>query len=274
MNPTDEAAPAAHPARVIKLVVAYDGSSYHGWQHQPGQRTIQGVIEAAILKITGEAAHAASSGRTDAGVHALAQVVSFETHSKLPAHVLGRAINSELDDDVTVRQADDAPSGFHALTSAVKKRYRYVIHDGPFRDIFRRQYVWHFHGRLDAEAMHRAARAWIGTHDFASFENQGSPRQTSTRTVFDASVERGAGEGGSLISFEVEADGFLYNMVRNMAGTLVEVGRGAKSAAWAADVLAARNRRKAGMTAPPQGLFLVKVDYGRDESERKKRADE
>ena len=211
-----------------------------------------------------------------------------------------RAINANLPADIAVLDLSEAPAGFHAISHARRKRYRYVIHDGPVREVFGRHYAWHYAcGRLDAAAMHRAAAALLGTHDFRSFETAGAPRPTSVRTVFDLSVRRGrAGQGGeeqlgaadagpatgaksrrtslasvhqvsSLAAFcsddfiiiEIEADGFLYNMVRAIVGTLVEVGRGRRSETWPGEVLRAQNRRAAGPTAPPQGLFLVRVEY-------------
>jgi len=246
--------------RSIRLIVAYDGGDYAGWQIQPGQVTVQEVLEGAIGKVTGEPARAVASGRTDAGVHALGQVVGFRTASRLPADVLRRALNAELPCDVAVLDAREAPEGFHPIRDAVRKRYRYVIHDGPVRDVFGRRYCWHYRSRLDAAAMQRAAGALLGRHDFRSFETGGAPRNDSIRTIYDLEVERGRGEGGDRITVEVEADGFLYNMVRAIVGSLVDVGRGAQDASWLARVLAARDRRQAGPTAPPQGLFLVRVE--------------
>jgi tRNA pseudouridine38-40 synthase len=161
---------------------------------------------------------------------------------------------------VAVLAVVDAPDDFHATHDARRKRYRYVIDDGPIRDVFQRRYVWHFRSRLDAAAMHRAAQALVGKHDFSSFETSGSSRETSVRTVFEVTVERGQG-GGDRLTVEIEADGFLYNMVRAIVGTLVEVGRGTQDEAWPALVLAARDRKAAGQTAPAHGLFLVRVEY-------------
>lgn len=248
--------------RTIKLTLAYDGTKYAGWQVQPGCKTIQGTLEAAIEKITAERVRAIASGRTDAGVHALGQVAGFQTKSDLSADVLRRALNAELPRDITVLEVADAPHDFHAIRDAVRKRYRYVIHDGPVRDVFQRQYCWHYkYGRLDVEAMNRAARTLLGKQDFSSFEASGAERASSIRTIFEISIERGRGGQDDWITLEVEADGFLYNMVRAIVGTLVEVGRGAQPESWPAEVLRAADRRAAGPTAPPQGLFLVKVDY-------------
>jgi tRNA pseudouridine38-40 synthase len=247
--------------RTLKLTLSYDGTAYAGWQVQPGEPTLQEALERALAKITGETIRVAASGRTDAGVHALGQVVSFQTESRLPVQTLQKALNAELPGDMVVLAAAEATDGFHARRDAVRKRYRYVIHDGPFADVFGRAYCWHYFQRLDAAAMHRAARPWQGTHEFRSFESQGAQRSSSVRTVFDIGVSRGTGQEADLVTFEVEANGFLYHMVRTMVGTLVEVGRGAESETWPAQVLQAADRSTAGITAPPQGLFLVRVDY-------------
>ena len=247
--------------RTLKLTLAYDGTAYAGWQVQQGQITVQEVLEKAIEKVTGEHVRVIASGRTDAGVHALGQVVGFRPETHLPADVLQRALSAELPHDVAVLEAADAQERFHPIRDAVRKRYRYVIHDGPVRDVFRRRYCWHHHGRLDQTAMARAARALVGTHDFSSFQTTGAERKDSIRTIYELRVERGRGGEQDLISIEVEADGFLYNMVRAIVGTLVEVGRGAQEGPWVAEVLAAADRRTAGPTAPPQGLFLVRVEY-------------
>jgi tRNA pseudouridine38-40 synthase len=248
--------------RTLKLTLAYDGTAYAGWQVQPGCRTVQGTLEAAMEKVTGPTTHVLASGRTDAGVHALGQVVGWRTPSDLPVEVLWRALNAELPQDIAVLEVTEAADDFHAVRDAVRKRYRYVIHDGPVHDVFRRQYCWHYtHGRLDAQAMARAAGALLGTHDFRSFQSSGTARESTVRTVFEISVRRGRGGARDWINLEIEADGFLYHMVRAIVGTLVEVGRGAQSETWPAEVLRAADRSAAGPTAPPQGLFLLRVDY-------------
>jgi tRNA pseudouridine38-40 synthase len=247
--------------RFFKLTLAYDGTAYAGWQWQPDLPTVQGALEAALAQVTGEKIRAVASGRTDAGVHALGQVVSFKSETKLAPEVLFKAVNANLPRDVLVLEVREAPEGFHAIRDAVGKRYRYVIQDGPRRDIFARAYAWHVREPLNEAGMARAAAALLGTHDFTSFETAGSQRLTSVRTVHEILVERLFVELSERVVVEVEADGFLYNMVRNIVGTLVEVGRGRQSENWPAEVLAARDRRLAGMAAPPQGLFLVRVDY-------------
>jgi tRNA pseudouridine38-40 synthase len=195
-------------------------------------------------------------------VHALGQVVSFRTASRLPGEVLQRALNAELPHSMAVLDAAEVHDSFHATHDALRKRYRYVIHDGPIRDVCSRRYTWHCaRGRLAADAMQRAAAALIGTHDFSSFETTGAPRKTSIRTVHDLRIERGRGEREHFVTLEIEANGFLYNMVRTIVGTLVDVGRGARPESWPGEVLQAMDRRRAGRTAPPQGLFLVNVEY-------------
>ncbi len=253
--------------RFLKLTLCYDGTNYAGWQVQKGAPTIQAELERAWHEVTSETIRVTASGRTDAGVHAMAQVVSLQTESALAGDVLQRALSANLPEDIAVLTVDDAPDGFHAIRDAVRKRYRYQIHNAQTPEVLQRHVTWHVPTPLDAEAMQRAGGALLGTHDFSSFETSGAERATSVRTVTDLSVTRGSvargmgGERKHRITIEVEADGFLYNMVRTIVGTLVEVGRGAADESWPADVLRACDRRKAGPTAPPQGLILVSVDY-------------
>lgn len=244
----------------FKLTLAYDGTAYHGWQVQLEQRTIQGTIEQAILKLTGQPVRVTASGRTDAGVHALGQVASFSAECRLTLSELQTALGALLPDDIAVLAVEEVPAGFHPIRDAQWKCYRYVIHNGPIRDVFSRRYAWHIVQPLDVPAMQRAATALVGTHDFSSFETAGAPRETSVRTVSRLEVSRNE-INPQQITIEIEADGFLYNMVRAIVGTLVEVGRGAEPEFWPAEVLAARDRSAGGPTAPPQGLFLVWVEY-------------
>jgi tRNA pseudouridine38-40 synthase len=246
----------------FKLTLAYDGTDFAGWQRQPKLRTVQGELEAAIERVTQQKSKCIASGRTDAGVHALGQVVSFQAETKLSGPVLGKALNAETPEDMLVFEVVQATAGFHALREAVRKRYRYVIQDGRYPDLFDRKYVWHVYQRLDDAAMKEAAQSLVGTHDFASYETSGSPRLTTVRTVYELLVERRQAELTDRVVIEVEADGFLYNMVRNIAGTLVAVGKGKEPVAWPGEVLTLKDRTAAGMTAPPQGLFLVGVEYG------------
>lgn len=245
----------------FKLTVAYDGTDFAGWQSQSGQRTVQATLEESLARITGQTLRVAASGRTDAGVHALGQVVSLELETRLTALELLRALNSELPADVAVLASEQVAAGFHAIRDAVRKQYRYQIHDGYIPDVFRRRHAWHVRARLDHAAMQRSALSLVGRHDFRSFESRGSPRTTSVRTVSRLTVTRGDEEAPHLVMVEIEADGFLYNMARAIVGTLVDVGRGARPESWPGEVLQAADRGAAGMTAPAHGLFLVRVDY-------------
>jgi tRNA pseudouridine38-40 synthase len=253
--------------RFLKLTIAYDGTELAGWQWQPVHRTVQGELEAAIEQVTGEQTRIAASGRTDAGVHAIAQVVSWTTDSELATDVLLRALNANTPRDIVVKEVLEAPDGFHAIEGCVSKRYRYLLYDNPIRDVFARNYVWQIWQHLEVDAMHEAAQTLRGQHDFKSYETSGSPRVSTIRDVREILVERRTFELAERIVVEVEADGFLYNMVRNIVGTLVEVGRGRQTIAWPAEVLAEQDRRVAGATAPPQGLYLVKVNYAAQASD-------
>jgi tRNA pseudouridine38-40 synthase len=243
------------------LTLAYDGTNYRGWQIQPQSVTVQGTLETALAKITGERIRVAGSGRTDAGVHALGQTASFTTASELPPERLLRALNAQLPEDIAVLAVREVPEGFHARRDARSKHYRYIIHDGPVRDVFARRYTWQVRSRLDEKAMDRAASALVGEHDFASFQTTGSPRHSTVRTITELSVRRGQPPDVDRVIVDIQADGFLYNMARAIVGTLFEVGRAGEGEAFAAQVLEARDRRAGAQTAPPQGLFLVSVAY-------------
>lgn len=247
--------------RSFKLTLAYDGTDFTGWQRQPKRRTVQGVLEKTLSRILQENVIAKSSGRTDTGVHALAQIVRFQSVTRHPPEVILKALNAELPEDLFVFDLSETSLDFDPIRDAVRKRYRYVIQDGLVRDIFDRQYVWQVFSRLNVEAMQQAARHLVGTHDFTSFESHGSSRLTTVRTIYDLLVERREAERTDRVIIEVEADGFLYNMVRIIAGTLMLIGKGKHPPDWPLEILAAKDRRVAGMTAPPQGLFLMWVEY-------------
>lgn len=244
--------------RNIKLTVAYDGTEFHGWQRQAGLRTVQEVLEGAIGGVTGSRPTCQASGRTDAGVHALGQVVHFLTASRHAPAVFVKALNATMPADVRVLEAAEVPQAFHATLDATSKRYRYAIDNGRIADPFRLRYAWHVFHRLDVEAMRRAGAALVGRHDFRSFETEWPNRTSSVRTIYDLAVRR-EGDG---VAVEVEADGFLYNMVRAIAGTLSLVGTGRRAEGWVGEVLRAERRAVAGPTAPARGLFLVVVRYG------------
>jgi len=245
--------------RNLRLVLSYDGSNFSGWQTQPGRRTVQETLEAALADLAGAPVRVNASGRTDAGVHAVGQVVNFYADTHLAADVVVRAVNARLPADVIVRAADDVSQAFDANRDAKRKLYRYVIHDGPVQDVFMRKYCCHVKRRLDAAAMARAAAPLRGRHDFHSFETDWPNRMSSVRTVTHLAVSR----MGDWIWLDVEADGFLYNMVRAIAGTLIDVGRGYWPESEVGAILAAEDRSRAGPTAPPQGLFLMRVSYER-----------
>lgn len=253
----------------FKITLSYDGAEFSGWQAQPGRRTVQGVFERAWREITGETVRVHAAGRTDAGVHAAGQVVSVESATRIEPRAMVLALNAKLPGDMAVRDVATAPDGFHATHDAKRKRYRYSIYNDPRRPVFLRGYAWHIPKPLDVAGMQAGGQLLVGTHDFASFQSTGSERESTVRTVFSVDVTKhGAGQGGggdderrSLVTIDVEGDGFLYNMVRTIAGTLVEVGRGRRDPAWVAQVIAARNRCAAGQTAPPLGLTLLNVQY-------------
>lgn len=245
----------------FKLTIAYEGTNFSGWQAQPDRRTVQGVVQEAWQKITSEAVQVTASSRTDAGVHALGQVVGVTSSTHLVADQLHRALNALLPKDVVAKGVEAVPDGFHATYDAVGKRYRYRIHNARCRPLFERDTLWHVPQPLDANAMHRAAQVLVGTHDFASFQSAGSERESTVRTISAIEVQCGTGEQKSLVQINVEGNGFLYNMVRIIVGSLVEVGLGRRDEAWLNTALAACDRRQAGRTAPPHGLCLIRVEY-------------
>jgi tRNA pseudouridine38-40 synthase len=244
--------------RNIRFVLSYDGTEFRGWQTQPGHRTVQETLERAIANVTGEErVRCNASGRTDSGVHATGQVVNFYTASPHSPEVLLKAVNANLPADIVIRAADEVSQSFDANRDALRKLYRYVIHDGPVPDVFQRRYAWHCKWRLDVDAMRRASEPLLGRHDFHSFESDWPNRLSSIRTITHLTVNR----VGDFIWIDVEADGFLYNMVRAIAGTLINVGRGYWPESRVAEILNAEDRREAGPTAPPEGLFLMRVTY-------------
>ncbi len=241
----------------FKLTLEYEGTHYHGWQIQPDLPTIQGELEAAIRQVARQPVTVVGAGRTDAGVHALGQVAHFSTTGRLSAEEWHRALNGILPPDIAVLSVEPAPDTFHARFSAKSKLYRYRLLTRVHRSALSRDKILHYPYPLNLDAMEVAARALIGTHDFSSF--QGSPTGTENPvcTVARLTVDR----FGDEVIFEVEANRFLKQMVRAIVGTLLEVGRGKLKAGDMAEVLAARDRTKAGPTALAHGLYLVRVDY-------------
>ena len=244
--------------RNLRFVLRYDGTDFAGWQTQPGRRTVQEAFEQAVAAITREPrVRANASGRTDAGVHAVGQVANLYSATTLPCDVLAKAVNAKLPGDVCVRRCDEVPQAFCANKDAVRKTYRYLIYDGRPHDPFPRRFATHSRRPLDAAAMFAASRCLLGRHDFRCFETDWPNRLSSVRTITALDVAR----RGEYVWVDVEADGFLYNMVRAIAGTLTQVGRGHWPAAKVAEVLAAGDRRQAGPTASPEGLCLLRVTY-------------
>ncbi len=279
------------------MTVAYDGTHYAGWQVQPGRLTIQGMLEKAIAQVCHERTRVTGSGRTDSGVHAIGQVASFSLNTwRADPAALKRGLNSKLPSDICIGRMAEAPIDFHAIRDATGKRYRYQIQVGGIRNAFEYRYHWHIAGPLDVAAMRRAAELLRGRNDFASFQAAGSDRKTTIRHVRDLAVlespdryssyspglESGypdrhanqssrAGQGRresdlTQIAIEIEADGFLYNMVRNIVGTLILIGLRKQPAEWASEVLLAKDRKIAGPTAPPHGLFLLWVKYEEEDT--------
>ncbi len=244
--------------RNIKLIIEYDGTNYQGWQVQPKGVTIQGMIEKKLTLLTKEAVHLVGSGRTDAGVHAFGQVAHFKTQSQMEVRSIQRALNSLLPPDIVIKGIEEVEEFFHARKESKSKVYEYRILNRAFRSALHRGYAWHIPQKLDLNEMKEAAQELIGEHDFSSFRSVGSPTRTAVRRVIRAEWKRGR-EG--LIRFEIEASGFLKQMVRAVVGTLVEVGKGKISPEEFRRILDLKDRKKAGPTAPAHGLFLKEVKY-------------
>ncbi|HEY7856346.1 MAG TPA: tRNA pseudouridine(38-40) synthase TruA [Terriglobales bacterium] len=248
--------------RTVRLHLSYDGSDYHGWQVQPGLATIQQEVQTALALTVGEQVVVHGSGRTDAGVHALGQVAHVVLHqARLPCANLAKALNARLPPSIRILEARDAPVGFHARHLARSKLYRYRIYREPVASPFLRRYTWHYPYPLNEAAVIAAAPAFTGRHDFRSFtatpERGAPPLGDTVREVFRSEFVRNASE----LVYEIEGQGFLHHMVRNLVGFLIEIGRGARRAEEIPFVLAARRRAAAGPTAPAAGLYLVAVQY-------------
>jgi tRNA pseudouridine38-40 synthase len=244
--------------RNFKLTIEYDGSAYNGWQRQNRDPSIQQTIEMVIEKITRQKVRLIGSGRTDAGVHAFGQVANFQCATHLSSVTLHKGLNGLLPRDISIRECVEVSFDFHARYDAKSKLYRYTIYNHPLPIAIGRQYVWWLHSPLDIDAMQSAARLIRGIHDFKAFEGSGSPREHTVRHVTKADIDRSS-EGR--VIFEIESNGFLRYMVRNITGTLVMVGQKKIAPGTVADILLSRDRKQAGMTAPPQGLCLISISY-------------
>ena len=244
--------------KTFKITVEYDGTDFHGWQRQKRVPTVQAQIETALQTITGQSITVAGSGRTDAGVHALGQVASFTCETRLSDGALMNGLNALLPGSIVVKKCAEVEPTFHARYSAIGKTYRYCMLNRRLPSALDRRYVWHIARPLDRSAMRAALTLIVGTHDFSAFEASGSPRAHSRRTVVRAELRA---EPNQLLVLEIEADGFLRHMVRNIVGTLVAVGLGKHPAGEFEAILQSKDRSRAGMTAPAQGLFLVSVRY-------------
>jgi tRNA pseudouridine38-40 synthase len=242
----------------IFLKVEYDGTHFAGWQRQKSDPTIQGTIEAALGRMTRQEITLNGSGRTDAGVHAWGQTANFRCRTRLLPQDFIKGLNSMLPGTIAIRECREIPLEFHARFDAIGKTYLYRIYNHPRPRAIGRRYVWQIRKALDLSAMQGAADRIVGTHDFKAFEGSGSPRPHTRRSVLKAQFK---GEAQEVIRFEIAADGFLRYMVRNLVGSLVDVGLGKIDCDGFAQILAGRDRLKAGITAPPQGLFLKEVAY-------------
>ena len=250
--------------RRIKLTVAYDGTNYHGWQFQPGSSTIEGELNKHLSELFKEEIIVIGASRTDTGVHALCNIAVFDTNARIPAERVAYALNQRLPEDIRIRRSEEVAADFHPRKQATRKTYEYKILNEEFANPVERLYAHFTYVPLDEKKMQEAAEYLVGEHDFASFCAAGSTAQTTVRTIYDISVER----KGTMIFIKVTGSGFLYNMVRIIAGTLMEVGKGRFSAEKVKEILEAKDRTKAGPTAPAKGLTLYEYQF---EDEQQKR---
>jgi tRNA pseudouridine38-40 synthase len=254
--------------RYIRLLIEYNGTEYHGWQTQKSGVTIQDIIKDKIQGITGEEVRLTGASRTDAGVHALGQVAVFATDSSLESEVIMRALNAKLPPDIRILEATETARDFHPRYGAMRKSYFYIISEGKQQSAFLHGYVWHVPANLNLDSMGKAAILLIGEHDFSSFRASGCGAKHPVRTVYAADIARlgdisfmTSSIKGDFIKIRIEADAFLRHMVRNIVGTVVEVGRGKISVEEFSRIFQSCDRTVAGPTAPAQGLFLEKIIY-------------
>lgn len=244
--------------RNIKLIIEYDGRGFNGWQKQPDRLNIQGEIERAIKEITGEDVELIASGRTDAGVHSLGQTANFKTKSNIPTEKFAVAINSKLKRSIRIQSAEEVDERFHSRYSVKSKKYRYTINNSEYGSAIYRDLEYHFPIKLDIEKMKKAVKYFEGEHDFKAFKASGTSSKSSVRTIYKAEVIEG---NNGRIYIELTGSGFLYNMVRIIAGTLLDVGIGKIKPEEITEIINQGKRQNAGKTLPPNGLCLVEVNY-------------
>ena len=244
--------------RNIKLVIEYDGKEFNGWQKQQTKLNIQGENEKAIKQITGEEVDLTASGRTDAGVHALGQVANFKTNSNIPIEKIPIALNSNLKKSIVIKSAEEVEERFHSRLNCKRKTYRYIINNSKYGTAIYRNLETHIPMKLDIQKMQEAVKYFEGEHDFKAFKASGTSSKSSVRTIYKAEV---IDAGNERIYIELTGNGFLYNMVRIIAGTLVEVGLGKIEPNEIKTIIESKKRENAGKTLPPQGLYLVNVEY-------------
>lgn len=243
--------------RNIKIIIEYDGKKFGGWQKQPNKLNIQGEIEKAIEEITGEVTELNASGRTDAGVHSLGQTANFKTNSTIDIEKIPVAINSKLKQSIRIISAEEVDERFHARYSCTGKKYRYIINNSKYGSAIYRDLEYHMPIKLNVADMKKAIKHFEGEHDFKGFKASGTSSKSSVRTIYSAKVI----EEGEKIIIELEGNGFLYNMVRIISGTIVDVGLGKIKPEDIPEIIKSKDRTKAGKTLPPQGLYLVEVYY-------------
>ena len=243
--------------RNIKLTIEYDGKDFNGWQKQPNKLNIQGTIEQAIKNITGEDVELNASGRTDAGVHALGQVANFKTNSEIPIEKFAIAINSKLKKSIVIKKAEEVDEKFHSRLNCKRKTYRYIINNSSEGTAIYRYLETHIPQKLDVKKMEQALKYFEGEHDFKAFKASGTSSKSSVRTIYKTQIYKKKDR----IIIELTGNGFLYNMVRIIAGTLVDVGLGKIEPQQIENIIKEKKRENAGKTLPPNGLYLVSVEY-------------
>ena len=243
--------------RNIKLTIEYDGKDFNGWQKQPNKLNIQGEIERAIENITGEKVELIASGRTDAGVHAMGQVANFKTSSNISIEKIPIAINSQVKNSIRIQKAEEVDEKFHSRYNCKKKTYRYVIDNSKYGSAIYRNISYHIPMKLNVNEMKKAIKYFEGEHDFKAFKSSGTSSKSSVRTIYSANIVT----EGTNIGIDLTGSGFLYNMVRIIVGTLVDVGLGKIKVDDIPKIIESKDRTKAGKTLPPQGLMLLSVEY-------------